>query len=91
MAIILRWKNFNYMLAIDIMRNYIPNNVGVLRGDNLRVLRGKNVGVLRGNFGGWGIQKTPRRPAGLDWVTKSPLNLVLQSPSSTDLTMGSSN
>ena len=33
MRIILSWKNFNYMLAIDILSNYLPKYLGVLRGD----------------------------------------------------------
>ena len=33
MGIMLRWKIFNYMLGIDILRNYFPKYLGVLRGD----------------------------------------------------------
>ena len=33
MGIMLRWKIFNYMLDIDIIRNYSPKDLGVLRGD----------------------------------------------------------
>ena len=32
MGIILRWKNLNYKLAIGILRNCFPKDLGVLRG-----------------------------------------------------------
>ena len=31
MGIIFRWKIFDYMLKIDILRNYYPKNLDVLR------------------------------------------------------------
>ena len=33
MGIILKWKKFNYMLEIDILRNFLQNILGVLNGD----------------------------------------------------------
>ena len=57
MGIILRWRNFNYMLEIDILGNYFLNNLGVLRGDFFFFFGG-------GGGGGLGVQKTLRRPAG---------------------------
>ena len=36
MGIILRWKDFNFMLEIDILTNYSPPFLGVLSGDFLR-------------------------------------------------------
>ena len=35
MGIILRWKNFNSLLEIDILRNYYTKLLVVLRGDFL--------------------------------------------------------
>ena len=46
MGIVLRLKNFNYKLEIDILRNYSQGNMGVR-------------GVI---FEGLGGQLTPRRP-----------------------------
>ena len=33
MGILLRWKKHNFMVKIDILRNYFLKNLGVLRGD----------------------------------------------------------
>ena len=42
-------KKFNYMLEIDILRNFSQKNLGVVRGAFLRV---------------WVSKKTPRHPVG---------------------------
>ena len=49
MGIILRWKNLNYMLEIDILRNDAQKCLCVLS---------------RCIFEGLGVQMMPRRPAG---------------------------
>ena len=51
MGIKLRWKKFNYMLEIDIFRNYLQSNW-------------VSWGVI---FEGFGVQMTPRCPAGWDY------------------------
>ena len=48
MGIVLSWKNVNYMLEIDILRNYFPKYFGDLKGD----------------FGEFGGKKMPRHLAG---------------------------
>ena len=55
MGIVLGLKNFNYMLEIDILGNYLQNFGGV-------------PGLI---FEGLGVQMTPRRPAGYDIVFSS--------------------
>ena len=47
MVIVLRWKNFNSMLEINILRNSSQNLLGVLKGD----------------YEGLGVQMAPRCPA----------------------------
>ena len=32
-GIMFRWKSFNYMLGIDISRNYLPKDLGFMKGD----------------------------------------------------------
>ena len=48
MGIILRWKNYNYMIGIDISRNYSHTFLG----------------ALRDVFEDLGVQMTPTCPAG---------------------------